>query len=434
MERRYNNKVIQSFSIDNYLYGKKYRNKVIYTTKNPIPEDWTRSKHGGFKNGKSLLKYLENKFGGLDKFDLILVADEDLKSDIEIVDLEDERKEVIINVERYVNYGYKVSHLVEDFEFSKQYKEFQSKLAEKVPYTYFDKVAPEKLLEEFNKTNFNLLEHFVKNFDKLNEGDREKIFKILNNSGIEIAILDRFKKLEVKNPEKEIKKFIKSINSVGESKVKALSESLDISTQSKLVQGFNPIITLTPRYERLRKSLEEFKEAVKRHSESSKKDEKELHRLIRENWWLLGIEYLDAKILSAIDSEGKKTKETRFWHGILEPDFELIGPDGNSDVVIEIEEANDPVFTKKGIISTRIMDPIRQAITYSVFNRLSDEYPKSIAIVGSSPGLNQKQIKQLKLISSSVGVDVLTYEDIIRKAETVLKFFDELVKNEKSSL
>jgi hypothetical protein len=437
-EKNFNGKQLTQFQIKNKKYG-DFCNKPILTTITPIPENWISEK-GGIKNGKSLLLHLTEEFGGMQNFELVLVSENDLQDDFCVNDPKNPNR-VVINAQRYIKYGYNLTKLIDELEFSKQYNTINKEVSKKVPKSYLERKPSEVLFDEFNKTTFVILEKFVKNFDKLNEQQREQILKIFENSGIELEILDRFGKLEVKDPERQTKLFLKALDKMGEDKLEKILKGiirskksvslfekikeLDREDQLKIAKNIDSLVGLASRYEAIKNSLNGFKELIDKHVKSEVKDEKEIHKFLLKNYWLLGAEYFGDPIKSSVDKSGHKISETAFWDNSLLPDFEIQRLDGNVDgIVFELEEANDPVFTKKGKLSTRVMDGINQAMKYVIFKRLSGEYSRGVAVIGSVKKPNKNQIKQLKILVSNVNVEVLTYEDIIRRAEKIIEFFE----------
>ncbi|MDD5417203.1 MAG: DUF4263 domain-containing protein, partial [Candidatus Aenigmarchaeota archaeon] len=172
------------------------------------------------------------------------------------------------------------------------------------------------------------------------------------------------------------------------------------------------------------------------HKQSKNKNEKEIHQYLVNNFWLLGIEYFDKTINSDIDCNGKKTKETK--RGRYAADFIIEKLNGVKDrcLIIELEEANDNLFTKEGI-SYDIFDGIKQAVVYSIKEELHGKFSKGIAVVGSIKGMNlsKKQRKELELLRNHLHkIEIWTYEDIINKAETSLKFFEKHILEKGNNL
>ena len=131
-------------------------------------------------------------------------------------------------------------------------------------------------------------------------------------------------------------------------------------------------------------------------------------------------------INSDIDFEGKRTRDTRI--GRKHADFIILQRLDGLDkcVVIELEEANDRIFNDDGTISKKVYDGIVQAIDYSLEQKLAEIYSKGIAVIGSlsMTELSKNEKKRLEILSESfTNVEILTYDQIIRKAQATLDFW-----------
>ena len=79
-------------------------------------------------------------------------------------------------------------------------------------------------------------------------------------------------------------------------------------------------------------------------------------------------------------------------------------------------------------MSKKVFDGINQAVDYNIEQRLRGFNSKGIAVIGSTMGLklSSDHKKRLSsLIEHYHNIEILTYDDIIRKAETTLKFWKE---------
>jgi hypothetical protein len=100
---------------------------------------------------------------------------------------------------------------------------------------------------------------------------------------------------------------------------------------------------------------------------------------------------------------------------------------GNVDecVVIELEEANDMIFKRDGNLSKKVFDGINQAMIYVVLKKVEKKEAKGIAVIGSAKKLNKEQIEQIRILRSSYPlVKIITYEDMISNASTIIKFLE----------
>jgi hypothetical protein len=221
------------------------------------------------------------------------------------------------------------------------------------------------------------------------------------------------------------------LNSILKSKVSRLFikqvSKLPTKEQNKIFKKIPEMSKMLDRYEKLKKSLKEFEKVVREHQNSFKKDEKEIHQLLIKDYWLLGIEYFDKKILSDIDANGKLTGETKIGNR-KHADFIIERIDGlDKCVIIEIEEANDRIFNKDGTLSKDVYDGINQAVDYYIEQKSKGFNSKGIAVIGSALGKKFTEAEKEKLIllkETFHNVEVLTYDNIIDKAKNTLHFWE----------
>lgn len=74
----------------------------------------------------------------------------------------------------------------------------------------------------------------------------------------------------------------------------------------------------------------------------------------------------------------------------------------------------------------KVYDRINQAVDYSIENQMRGTYSKGIANIGSLAAidLSETQKTRLRLLNESFhDVDILTYDQIIEKAEATLDFW-----------
>jgi hypothetical protein len=427
---------LHSFRFKNPRYGKEYCGKEILTTIWPIPDGW-KSERGGLHRGKPLLSHLSNKFGGIDKFELVLARG--LAKDYLVKGKR--HPQVWIEVDKYTRYGYEIDRLVNRLEFSRHFHDIQSEAAKRTPRGFFSRQSPEDLFDTLNTSTFRIIESIVTKFDQLKAEERRRIIGILENSGIERKLLEKYDRLPRRSPERMGKLFLKAMAKMPRRKLETILKGLLKSTrtlrvfegigqmstedQIRIARNLDPLVGFSARIEQVNRSLKQFTKLVEEHRKAKYADEKDIHAFLVKNSWLLGPEYFGEPVKSSISAEGEKTpRATAFYDGKFSPDYEIQRLDGSYDcIVFEFEEANDPVFLKNGKISKKVMDGISQAISYVVFKRLEGEYAKGIAVIGSVKHPNQAQLKQLKILASAVNVEVLLYEDIISRAQRVVNFF-----------
>jgi hypothetical protein len=426
---------LHSFRFKNRRYG-EYCRKEIFTTRWPIPDGW-KSKRGGLHYGKHLLSHLSNRFGGIGKFELVLA--DGLAEDYLVKGKR--HPEVWIDVGKYRSYGYEIDRLVNRLEFSRHFYDIQREAANCTPQGFLSDQSPEDLFDTLNTSTFRIIESIVTKFDQLKAEERRRIIGILENSGIERKLLEKYDRLPRRSPERMGKLFLKAIARMPRRKLETILKGLFKSTrtlrvfggirqmstedQIRIARNLPSLLGFSARIEEVNRSLKQFTKLVEEHRKAKHADEKEIHAFLVKNYWLLGPEYFGEPVKSSISAEGKKTPQaTAFYDDKLSPDYEIQRLDGSYDcVVFEFEEANDPVFLKNGKLSKRVMDGISQAISYVAFKRLEGEYPKGIAVIGSVKHPNEAQLKQLKILASAVNVEVLLYEDIISRAQRVVNFF-----------
>jgi len=434
--KKRNDMKLNSFRFKNPRYGEDYCSKKILTTRRPIPEGW-KSERGGLKYGKHLLSYLSNKFGGLDKFDLVLA--DGLSKDHVIKGGRPDK--VWINVDAYASYGYEMERLVNHLEFSRHFHDIQREAAYRTPEGFFSDQSSEDLFDTLNTSTFRIIESIVTNFDQLKADERRKIIEILENSGIERRLLEKYDKLPRRSPERMGKLFLKAVSKMPRRKLETILKGLlkskrtlrvfegirrmSTEDQIRIARNLDSLVGFSARIEQVNRSLKKFQILVRKHRQSKHADEAEIHAFLVKNYWLLGAEYFGEPTKSSISAEGSKTPQaTAFYDDKFSPDYEIRRLDGSHDcIVFEFEEANDPVFLKNGKLSKRVMDGINQAISYVAFKRLEGEYSKGIAVIGSVQNSKKAQLKQLRILGSAVNVEVLTYEDIINRAQRTVDFF-----------
>jgi len=427
---------LHSFRFKNPRYGKEYCGKEILTTRWPIPDGW-KSERGGLHYGKHLLSHLSNKFGGIDKFELVLA--DGLAKDYLVKGKR--RPQVWVEVDRYTSYGYEIDRLVNRLEFSHHFYDIQSEAANRTPQGFFSGQSPEDLFDTLNTSTFRIIESIVTKFDQLKAGERRKIIGILENSGIERKLLEKYDRLPRGSPERMGKLFLKAMAKMPRRKLEAILKGLLKSTrtlrvfegirqmstedQIRIARNLDSLVGFSARIEQVNRSLKQFTKLVEEHRKAKHADEKEIHAFLVKNYWLLGPEYFGEPVKSSVSAEGEKTPwATAFYDDKFSPDYEIQRLDGSHDcIVFEFEEANDPVFLKNGKMSKRVMNGINQAISYVAFKRLEGDYSKGIAVIGSVKHPNRAQLKQLRILASAVNVEVLLYEDIINRAQRVVDFF-----------
>lgn len=204
--------------------------------------------------------------------------------------------------------------------------------------------------------------------------------------------------------------------------------SLPTDQLQKIIKKLPAMDTMFNRYEKLSKSLKEFEKLIDKHNKSDTDDEAEIHKFLTKHYWLMSIEYFDKERLSDFsESDGVRTNETRLEGSRKHPDFIIKKLDRfDKCVVIELEDANDPIFKTNGEFSKKVYDGILQAADYNIEQKFRGLHSKGIAVIGSTKGMHLDKDKKehFKLLAQEFPhIEILTYDDIIAKARSTLDFW-----------
>lgn len=438
-------KIMSSFRVGRKWWrnGKtSYERKEINFAFTPSNEERARWEIDAFPKLSSLLTYLKNKYGSLERFEVIFFRDIKPKSFY----FEDRPTitNVYVNLDSYQKYHSVINPEISQLKISKYYRKINLEYSKKVPIAFFKNNPPLSLVEDLKKSNYRVIENIIKEYETMNEEEKKDLKTIFEHSKLADETIKEFEKLTPESPKKQLKLFMRVLDKLSKKEVETLfngilkSKSsrnlisviggLSSKDQSKISKNLPEMAKMYDHYEQLDKSLKEFKKKIKEHTETDKKDEKDIHKLLAKDYWLLGIEYFGRKILSDIDENGKKTGDTNI--GRKRADFIILQRLDGTDtcVVIEIEEANDKIFNVDGTISKKVYDGIVQAIDYTLEQKFRDVHSKGLAVIGSlkASKLSQDEKKRLHLLAESFpNVEVLTYDQIIEKAESTLRFWKE---------
>jgi hypothetical protein len=456
-----------NFKVDRpkYDFPREFEEKVILTTFPLTVEDKRIYSKGHFAKIGPLLHYLKDKYGGLKKFELIFFTQKENEERF-IIDEKKEPVAVWVNLDEYKKFGGALNKVFYEIHITAKFRSITSDLSKKVPDYYFSRKSIDGLIEEFKESKYQLYENIFRTIDELPEDEQRKILESFEHTKSGEKLYDKIKKLQPDSPEIELKRFVMVLDKLGPKSVDELLRSLlesklsntfikqalksmeskpdfysfildwisqiSISKQIKILKSLPDMIKLYEMFEKLKKSKEAFEKLIEKHIASEKKDEKEIHKFLVDNYWLLGIEYFEREILSAIDSNGRITRDTSL--GRLQPDIILKSiSEGKEDgvVIIELEEANDKIFNLDGTLSKEVFDGIDQVIRYNIENRLKNKFPKGIAVIGSTLGIKLKEEQKIRLFllaESFHNIEILTYDDILRKADATLRFFQSYKK------
>lgn len=178
----------------------------------------------------------------------------------------------------------------------------------------------------------------------------------------------------------------------------------------------------------LRSRIDEFKVTVKElkqkieDAKSKKIPESELQQFLHDNTWLLGTDYINA--------EPQKMRGT---HSIF--DFYLERFNKTKDIV-EIKLLSDRIINTDGSISAKVIQAVDQIIEYlessiaaahslviSQEEGISELRPKGVVIIGNETSKEATE-KLCKWNYRLTHIKILTYSDIVKKAEAVLSHIE----------
>jgi len=442
MEEPYEDFVI----VDRFCVGKNWENyyedikkKQVCFVFKPSDEEKIVWMENGFTKLKHLLLFLEKQHGGLDNFELVFFKEQHPKPFY--IKQRNGKPCILINVDEYRAYGRELDPVVRALKIIKYGRKIWSDFSKKVPEKFFKGEPTTALIDELKTSYYTVIEHLIKEFENMSDEDKQKIKDKFEHSQLGTEVINKYVKFNPEAPEIQLKKFIEVIEKLGESEVEELLNSilssrissyfiktlskLPIREQNKIIKKMPEMSRMYDRYEKLKKSLKEFENKIKEHQSSQTKDEKDIHKLLVRDYWLLGIEYFDKPILSDITADGKPTGNTKI--GRKHSDFIIKRIDGlDKCIVVELEEANDSIFNKDGSFSKEVYDGITQAVDYYIEQRCSGINSKGMVVVGSTLGmkLDAQQKERLRLLKETFhNVEVLTYDDIIEKAKNTINFW-----------
>ena len=168
------------------------------------------------------------------------------------------------------------------------------------------------------------------------------------------------------------------------------------------------------------KELREFKSLMKRFKKKEKGiKEEDIQKKLIKSHWMFGLDY--EKVIPKKEATSKSI-----------PDFYLIRYDTFEDI-LELKLPTDKLFTKKGELYAKLGKTISQVINYledlnavSGSKRLSKRMnvealkPKAFIIMGSY--IAEEDRERLRILNSYLkGITIMTYDDLQKKADTILK-------------
>ena len=434
--------ILSSFKVGRKYWrnGKSsYENKKINFAFIPSDDERVRWESDAFPKLSGLLTFLKRRYG-LDGFEIIFFRTKKPKPFY--FEKLHTKTNVYVNMDLYMEYHSVINPEINNLKISKYFRRIKFEYSKKVVIAFFKNKPPSSLIEDLRKSNYKIIENIIREYESMDENEKQDLKTVFEHSGLANDTIEEFKNLKPDSPKKQLKLFMKVLEELTSAEIEALLEGLLKSKTSRKL--FNAITNLPAKdktriskhlpdmvimhehYQQLEKSLKEFKKKIKEHVDSRRKDEKAIHQLLAKDCWLLGIEYFGREIRSDIDRYGKRTGDTNI--GRKRADFIILQRlDGlDTCVVIEIEEANDRIFNLNGTISKEVYDGIVQAADYILEQKFRGTHSKGLAIIGSLKALNlsPEEKKRLHLLSEIIpNVEVLTYDQIIAKAEASLRFW-----------
>ena len=462
--------IIDSIFIDKpeYRFSKKFKTKeIFFAFKIDSELKETAYRTGMFTKISPLFRYLNKKYNeDLTKFKLVFYENQQDKRKYFIIKNE-AVTEWWINLDEYKKACKPIKESTKDPSFIKQFSKKRTEISDEIPDYFFNDKPMNILVQKFNENNYKIYDEIFKSIDALPKKEKETVLSLFQRSKLGAEAFDKIKNLAPESPEVQLKLFLKVADKLpnkdltelfnflidSKSSNKVIKEilkyienkpvrykllidwvkSLSNEKQMKLFEDIPEAIKIYSRYKLLKKSRDEFNKKILAHLASKNQNEKDIHKFLIKNWWLLGLQYFDQRILSDYTQEGERTSETRISNTGLAADFIIERLDGEEDrcFLVEIEEANDKIFNQNGTLSMKVFDGINQAIRYVIETRLKGKYSKGIAIIGSVLGMNltDEQKHRLSLLKESFhNIEVLTYDDLLKTADSTIKFLEEYIK------
>jgi len=422
-------------------YPKRFLGIKIYCTfelSDKERDDFENSKIPAMKN---LITHLEEEFGDVTKFVLILTKGDEPRYSIK-------GNQVYINYDKWIEFFNSIRDYTEDFRISRIYKSLASESRRQGIIKYFTDKDVKEIFDYLDNSVYRVIEDFLLQFDELDKSEREDIVRTIEDSKVGTILANKYRKLDegsyklqLKGVLTNIKKLKKSelldlLNTLYRAKIESIDSKvvgkLPLEHQTRLLDTISKKAKLYSMYQGLKKSLKEFEKIINTRKNEDTKNEKSIHAFLAENYWLLGIEYFGQVIKTDINKEMKKTGDTYHSDWRIYPDFEIQKIDGTKDVcvVIELEAVNDKIFNKDGFLSKQALDGLFQSITYTIYHRVNKNLPtKGIAVLGSIGKKNANQIMRFNRLSEMFpNIEILTYEDLLEKGKKVIEFLDKYEK------
>ncbi len=434
--------IVKSFHVGKFYWDRNInmKTKQIHFAFYPTPEEQKVWEERSFPKLSSLLSYLKNKYDGLDNFELIFFRKNKPKKFY--FEKFKTKTNVLVNLDSYLTYANEINPEIKKLKVTKYSNKIMIEFSKKVPITFFNNKPPSSLIEELKQSNYKVIEEIIKEYENLPDDQKKDLKTIVEHSKLGDDTIKEFEKLKPNSPKTQLKLFVRVLDRLGKKELEILLRAilkskssrnfiqtigeLSPRDQNRIAHNLPEMSRMYERYEQLEESLKLFKEKIRKHLESLKKDEKDIHKFLTKHYWLLGIEYFDRQIKSDFDVIGNRTNDTKI--GNKHADFIILQRLDGLDrcVVIELEESNDKIFNNDGTISKKVYDGIYQAVDYTIEQKFRKIQSRGIAIIGSlaTRKLTREQKIRLHLLAESFpNVEILTYDQIIQKAEITLSFW-----------
>ena len=423
---------------------KLMKEKKIGFSFNPSEKEKKEWIKNGFPKLGHILTTLKKMYKKLANFELILFRDNiDVPFYFQRID---KLTNVYVNIDTYLKYGTAINDVIYKLKIVKYSNSIKKEYSAKVPIAFFNKRPTSELPAMLKTSHYAVIEEIINDVENMPEGkEKTDLTTIIVQSNLARKSFEEFNKLSSESPAKKLQSFTPALDKLSSKEVEILLQKIldsGISTkfinsvaklpkkyQNKIAKKLPEMVTMHGKHEKLKDSLKKFKVLINKHNNSSTKDEAEIHKFLSTHYWLLGIEYFDKELLSDYDRNENKTNATKLEGSHKHPDFIIKRLDGfDRCVVIELEEANDPIFNKNGEFSKKVYDWIFQAADYNIEQKFRNMHSKGIAIIGSinENKLIEDQKKRFKLLLQEFpNIEILTYEQIIEKAQSTLDFWKE---------
>jgi hypothetical protein len=315
---------------------KLMKKKQIGFSFNPSEREKKKWVKDGFPKLSHLLTSLEKKYKNSDNFELILFRSND--GEPFYFQQNEKATNVYVNIDTYLEYGTAINDVIYKLKIVKYAKQITREYSAKVPSAFFTKRPTSELPDKLKSSHYAVIEEIINDVENMPESEEKtNLTKIIIQSNIARKSFEEFNKMSPESASKKLHEFTPALDKLTSKEVEILLNkilnsriSVDFINsvaklpkehRNKIAQHLPEMTLMFAKHEKLKKSLKEFKKLIREHSNSSKKDEAEIHQFLINDYWLLGIEYFDKELLSDIDSEKHRTQDTKLAQSRKRPDF-----------------------------------------------------------------------------------------------------------------